>query len=290
MAAYITWGFILAIPIMCRIVTASRPFRVKAGTPLTFGRVGHKYGIHTFTGYANDVSKGSSSYTSGSISSNYDGYVSGSVSTTVVIRDQFFLTAADGRVQAFQLNDFNAAVGQGHLVSVAWAIRRHRKRGPYFLVHNHTTHTSYFHTKALNTIAISHPKRASLNLFLIFFWPAALLLFVWGLACRVQLSRFKRKGVLPLVEWLESTNAGQAQRHDLVADDLDRLAAFAQQGLLTSDEWTRAKEQFLGKPADGRSQALSHLGQVYSLYREGALSESEFNNKKWEILARERRG
>jgi hypothetical protein len=70
--------------------------------------------------------------------------------------------------------------------------------------------------------------------------------------------------------------------------DLSELAELARSGLLAEDEWGRAKEAFLGKPADAQANAIHQLRQLANLRREGVLSESEFNSKKWDILARTR--
>jgi hypothetical protein len=71
-----------------------------------------------------------------------------------------------------------------------------------------------------------------------------------------------------------------------VADELSRLGELAQRGLLSPTEWERAKELYLGKPTDRRDADTRLLVQLHDLYRDGGLSESEFNTKKWEILAR----
>lgn len=287
MGTYVSLGFIFGIPLMFRIATALKRFQVDPTDPSRFAGAGRKYVIYTYTGYANNVSKGSSSYMSGGAYTDSSGNVTESVSTTVVIRDQFFLTDANGNERAFQLSDFDAAVGNGHLVSVAWAVRKHKKTGPYFLVANHTTHGTYFNDAALYTIQVNHKGRAQFNFLLFLFFPVGpVLMLTWVFAMRAQRKRFKRSGATALVDSLEVAGSRLPQHGDLKVDDLDRLAAFAQEGLLTSEEWTRAKDLFLGKPPDARSLALSHLRQIHGLYKEGALSESEFNSKKWEILSR----
>ena len=71
-----------------------------------------------------------------------------------------------------------------------------------------------------------------------------------------------------------------------VAEELSKLNELVLQGVLTSDEWDRAKALYLGKAADRRTEDAALLMQLHSLHRAGALSESEFNTKKWEILSR----
>ena len=71
-----------------------------------------------------------------------------------------------------------------------------------------------------------------------------------------------------------------------VADELSKLAELAQNGLLSADEWERAKELYLGKPPDRRAADTRLLRELHDLHGNGVLSESEFNTKKWEILSR----
>jgi hypothetical protein len=71
-----------------------------------------------------------------------------------------------------------------------------------------------------------------------------------------------------------------------VADELTKLAELTQRGLLSSEEWERAKQLYLGKPVDQREADTRLLRELNDLFRNGVLSESEFNDKKWEILSR----
>ena len=71
-----------------------------------------------------------------------------------------------------------------------------------------------------------------------------------------------------------------------VVDDLAVLADLAAKGLLSTDEWERAKALYLGKPPDRRQADSALLADLHRLHEEGVLSESEFNTKKWEILSR----
>ena len=70
------------------------------------------------------------------------------------------------------------------------------------------------------------------------------------------------------------------------ADELGRLAALRDSGVLTSQDWDRAKDMYLGKPPDARVVAVEHLRALYRLHTEGVLSLSEFNTKKWEVLTK----
>jgi hypothetical protein len=70
------------------------------------------------------------------------------------------------------------------------------------------------------------------------------------------------------------------------ADELHKLAQLVKDGVLTTEEWTRAKELYLGKPEDKREQTIDTLRKLYKLKLSGVLSAMEFNMKKWDILAR----
>jgi hypothetical protein len=85
-----------------------------------------------------------------------------------------------------------------------------------------------------------------------------------------------------------ANGAGGSQRGSQpgVADELEKLARLRDEGVLTPEDWERAKSLFLGKPADRRQEAVVLLSQLHNLYRAGALSESEFNAKKWDVLSR----
>jgi hypothetical protein len=57
-------------------------------------------------------------------------------------------------------------------------------------------------------------------------------------------------------------------------------------GALTVDEWERAKTAILGKPKDRQADAIERVAKLYRAYQTGALSQSEFNMTKWDILSR----
>ena len=71
-----------------------------------------------------------------------------------------------------------------------------------------------------------------------------------------------------------------------LALELEKLAGLVRTGAITHDEWQRAKDFYLGQPEAGRQNSLARVQQLYDLCRSGALSESEFNMVKWDILAK----
>jgi hypothetical protein len=73
-----------------------------------------------------------------------------------------------------------------------------------------------------------------------------------------------------------------------VSQEIVELNRLMEEGLITEDEFGRAKELFLGKPKDDRDYVVKLLRNLYVLYKTDVLSESEFNMnmKKWDILSR----
>src|ERR1700683_489924 len=271
MSTFLTLSVLAGIPMYFLIWHALRPFRVDSHDLSRFAGVGHQWTIYSFTGRASNVSKGSS--TTAGLS-----YTDGSVATysTTTITDQIFLTDAQGNERSFQVTDFNAAIANDHLVSVAWA--QHGSKFVWLVVYNHTTDTYYLGRtdKAQPLLQISTPHagaKGCLNMFLFFFPTVFVSILLWAWLIRVQTKSFRRSGVMPLLSGLKRAASQFPQRSAIHADELDKLSALAKEGLLTGEEWTRAKNLFLGQPPDGRALALQHLGQVYSLYKEGALSE-----------------
>jgi hypothetical protein len=92
------------------------------------------YKLYHATGAAYGVSKGISTTTT--VSGNAYSVVS---SATEHVHDQFQIEVQGGKDSSVQLTDLNIALAPGQLVSAVWAIRRGEKRGPYVLIHNHTT-------------------------------------------------------------------------------------------------------------------------------------------------------
>ena len=69
------------------------------------------------------------------------------------------------------------------------------------------------------------------------------------------------------------------------ADALDQLVPLLNDGILTQEEFDRAKKGFLGATVEVRESSVGLLRQLHSLHKSGVLSESEFNLKKWNILS-----
>lgn len=71
-----------------------------------------------------------------------------------------------------------------------------------------------------------------------------------------------------------------------IADEIAKLNALASEGALTSEEFQRGKELFLGRAPDKAAEIAQMLRQLHGLYLGKVLSEAEFNMKKWELLSK----
>ncbi|MGC8612503.1 MAG: hypothetical protein ACP5LR_08500 [Athalassotoga sp.] len=71
-----------------------------------------------------------------------------------------------------------------------------------------------------------------------------------------------------------------------IGHELEELSKLAKEGMITQEEWERAKEMFLGKQQDKQEELIKQLGSLFELYKKGVLSEFEFNSKKWEVLSK----
>ncbi|HET7481337.1 MAG TPA: ribosomal protein L7/L12 [Actinomycetota bacterium] len=64
------------------------------------------------------------------------------------------------------------------------------------------------------------------------------------------------------------------------------LQILVDHGVLTENEQLDAKTALEGRPPEEFRAMTRMLTELYDLYKQGILSESEFNTKKWEVLAR----
>lgn len=106
----------------------------------------------------------------------------------------------------------------------------------------------------------------------------------WGGAPELWQSRFAEAA--ELVAKLETVfgEPDLSAKTTEFAEELSKLSALTTAGLLTSGEFDRAKQAFIGRPPDEAAEAVALLRQLHDLYRTNVLSESEFNVKKWDLL------
>ena len=78
-----------------------------------------------------------------------------------------------------------------------------------------------------------------------------------------------------------------ATRSGGLADELKKLSELRAEGVLSEEDWERAKNLYFGKPRSKKDEAVRMLRSLHDLHRSGVLSEGEFNMKKWDILSRD---
>ena len=70
------------------------------------------------------------------------------------------------------------------------------------------------------------------------------------------------------------------------ADALGVLTPLLQEGIISQEEFDRAKAGFLGTTTEAQENSASQIRQLHSLHKDGVLTEGEFNMKKWDILSK----
>gem|GEM_PF-3472659 len=69
------------------------------------------------------------------------------------------------------------------------------------------------------------------------------------------------------------------------AEEIQKLNDLYSSGIITQEEFERGKALFLGTPKDRSQQILESLSNLHQMKRQGAVSESEYNMAKWELLS-----
>ena len=91
---------------------------------------------------------------------------------------------------------------------------------------------------------------------------------------------------VPFIDELQSAIVVASNTQDAdIPEQLAKLSELQKQGVLTDDEFTRAKELYIGRPLKDSEKAMLLLRSLHDLFAAGALTESEYNIKKWEILS-----
>jgi Short C-terminal domain len=270
---WITVSIIALAPMLIRAPKSLSPLRVSKKDRSRFASLFRRYKIHTVTGVAGDAGKRSDSITTGSISSSTgaDGLVAsvgGSIDTTVVVTDRFFVTDARGQVTAFEGAGFDARVGNGHVVSLAFVTHGLRKSGPYILIYNHTTREPFFCDQAIRKRLTFPFPTLYIALLCLMLLPIPVLL---GFAVLEmwQKFRFERSGVRPLIEVLD-TEATSLMRRKSNGDAVVQSAAAGE----------RAAVGVGGTIAD----PASALRDMAALRDSGAISDAEYETAKSKIL------
>jgi hypothetical protein len=117
-----------------------------------------------------------------------------------------------------------------------------------------------------------------------------ILSFVWqGKEEELLVVPQEREGALRFIDEMRkavSTRRTGTGAGSSVAAEIEKLSKLAGEGILTQEELTRAKEMFIGKPASEIDESVRLLRNLKDLHKQGVLSESEFNMKKWDVLAK----
>lgn len=104
------------------------------------------YNIYSVTGLIAQASKTSTTHvytTGGEYNSATKSYSPTTMHSTSTIHDQFFLTDKYGKEHPIQLSGWDLPVRQGNSVTMIWAVKEGKERGPYLMAINHTTDLKY---------------------------------------------------------------------------------------------------------------------------------------------------
>jgi hypothetical protein len=83
---------------------------------------------------------------------------------------------------------------------------------------------------------------------------------------------------------VEITNPEKLHQVD-TAEQVEKLGQLFLKGMITAEEFERGKALFLGNPPDVAKKTMQTLDDLYRLQQTGALSEGEYNIKKWDLLS-----
>jgi hypothetical protein len=85
---------------------------------------------------------------------------------------------------------------------------------------------------------------------------------------------------------LRPAGEGSIHGHIQVGSEDEALRSLADEGILSETELLDAKNALWGEPPIEFRKMTRMLSELHHLYKEGVLTESEFNSKKWEVLSR----
>ena len=85
---------------------------------------------------------------------------------------------------------------------------------------------------------------------------------------------------------LKPAGEGAIHGHIQVGSEETALNVLVHDGVLSENELLDAKNALWGEPPVEFRKMTRMLSELHHLYKEGVLTESEFNSKKWEVLSR----
>jgi hypothetical protein len=120
----------------------------------TIATSGKEYSLYWNCGKVEGSSKNMETrvHGSGGGSNGYGGTNAVNISSTTTVHDQLFIKDKNGKESSYQLQNFNLACREGNELSVIWAIKKGNKEGPYIVVHNRTTASTFFQEAELKKI------------------------------------------------------------------------------------------------------------------------------------------
>lgn len=127
---------VLGFLLLLGIARETRPFGIDSSDPFKLRAGWARYNLYSVTGAVISPSKAIETVTQVSGGAYNQGVSSSSHRS---VHDQFFVRDPGGGERAFQTVDVNLALREGHRLSVVWAIRKGKERGPYILFSNHST-------------------------------------------------------------------------------------------------------------------------------------------------------
>ncbi len=115
----------------------------------TVKTAGKEATLYHFTGMVAEAGKNMETIVSGGGGGGYSYQGTGgsapvTISSRTVIHDQFFLVDKNGNERAFQLQGFNIACRKDNKLTVIWGIKKGERNGPYIIVHNFSTHETFY--------------------------------------------------------------------------------------------------------------------------------------------------
>ena len=84
---------------------------------------------------------------------------------------------------------------------------------------------------------------------------------------------------------MNSIGLGEGVAKTNVAEEIQKLSVLHTTGVITQEEFDCGKALFLGSPPDKVKKTMEAIANLHQLMKLGALSEGEFNMKKWDLLA-----
>ncbi len=207
-----TFSVIFFIPLLQRLRWSFMSIKTTSDDPPRFEGPWKNLRIDSFTGYVRGSAKRSDTSVSGEVHtvvgmpSTGGNRVEGSVSSRTTVTDSFRLVDTRNKQESnFELRDYNVQLWENQLVSVAWAVPKGKKEGPYFVVVNHSSGDRFFKRGDWWKIAQPGMNGCLASIYLL---PSIFLAFnfiaimVLAAATEAQLSRFKSSGIQPLIEVL----------------------------------------------------------------------------------------